>query len=100
MTTAKAETEVVPQTDQTEGISTQSHILAIDIGGTGLKAALLNGEGEMLSERLRVDTPHPCTPDELAEALVKLVEPLTGFDRVSVGFPGSCVTGRLSLRQI
>ena len=32
-------------------------ILAIDIGGTGLKAAVIGREGEFLSERLRVKTP-------------------------------------------
>lgn len=67
---------------------TDARILAIDIGGTGLKAAILDSEGEILTERLRVDTPQPCKPDELVNALVDLVEPLTGFDCVSVGFPG------------
>ena len=72
-----------------------ARILAIDVGGSGLKAAILNGEGEMQSERLRVDTPHPCTPGELVKALVKLVEPLAGFDRVSVGFPGVVRNGKI-----
>jgi polyphosphate glucokinase len=62
--------------------------LAIDIGGTGLKASVLDMKGEMLVERVRVDTPHPCTPEVLVEALVALVKPLPDFDRISVGFPG------------
>ena len=88
MTTAKAEIEPAAQMDPSEGTSPQARILAIDVGGTGLKAAILNSEGEMLTERLRVETPHPCKPDDLVEALVKLVEPLAGCDCVSVGFPG------------
>ena len=88
MTTAKPEVEQGAQTDQTDDAPTTSRILAIDIGGSGLKAAVLNSDGEMLTERLRVKTPQPCKPDELVEALVKLVEPLGGFDCVSVGFPG------------
>src|SRR5512144_1608670 len=68
--------------------ATDARILAIDIGGTGLKAAILNGGGEILTERVRVETPHPCKPESLVDALVNLVEPLGGFECVSVGFPG------------
>ena len=64
------------------------HILAIDIGGTGLKAALLDLEGNMLTDRVRVKTPHPCTPSQMVDILVELVKPLGEFDRISVGFPG------------
>lgn len=81
-------------TDQTQPTS-DARILAIDIGGTGLKAALLNVDGEMLTERHRVETPHACRPEELVEALVNLVEPLSGFDYVSVGFPGVVRNGKI-----
>jgi len=70
-------------------------ILSIDIGGTGLKAAILNGEGELVTERLRVETPHPCTREQLIGALTRLVEPLKGFDCVSVGFPGVVRNGKI-----
>ncbi|SIN91289.1 polyphosphate glucokinase [Paraburkholderia phenazinium] len=66
-------------------------ILAIDVGGTGLKAAIIDANGKMLTERLRVATPHPCTPEQLVDALVKLVEPLVAAHpptRISIGFPG------------
>lgn len=72
-----------------------ARILAIDVGGTGLKAAILSIEGEMLTERLRVETPHPCKPDDLVGALVKLVEPLGDFTCVSVGFPGVVRHGKI-----
>ncbi len=75
--------------------SPDTRILSIDIGGIGLKAALLNVNGEMLTERLRVETPHPTTPDGLVDALVKLVEPLRGYDFVSVGFPGVVRGGKI-----
>jgi polyphosphate glucokinase len=68
--------------------SANSRILAIDIGGTGLKAAVLNYEGEMLTERVRIDTPHPTTRESLLEALENLIQPLGNYDLVSVGFPG------------
>lgn len=62
--------------------------LAIDIGGTGLKAAVLDAEGHMLEKRVRVHTPDDATPKAVLEALVHLVEPLPAFDRISIGFPG------------
>jgi polyphosphate glucokinase len=66
-------------------------ILAVDVGGTGLKAAILDAHGKMLTERVRVATPHPCTPEQLVDALVKLVEPINAQQpptHVSIGFPG------------
>jgi polyphosphate glucokinase len=72
-----------------------SRILAIDIGGTGLKAAILDFDGNMLTERVRMATPHPLTKELLIESLQSLVEPLTGYDFVSVGFPGVVRRGRI-----
>ena len=65
-------------------------ILAIDIGGSGCKAAVLDAEGNMITERERIKTPHPCTSAVLLETLLKLVEPLkvVEFNRISMGFPG------------
>jgi polyphosphate glucokinase len=62
--------------------------LAIDIGGSGLKAMLLDPAGKPISERERVATPEAPTPALVLEDLDKLAEMLPGFDRVSVGFPG------------
>jgi polyphosphate glucokinase len=69
--------------------------LAIDVGGTGLKAAVLDVEGQMVTERARIDTPYPCPPPVLVESLVALTEPLGDFHRVSVGFPGLVREGRV-----
>ncbi len=62
--------------------------LAIDVGGTGLKAALLDAKGQMIGERVRVPTPAPGEPAAIVDALVKLVAPLPDYHRVSIGFPG------------
>lgn len=64
------------------------HTLAIDIGGTGLKAAVLDAEGHMLDKRVRVRTPADPTPEAVIEALAHLVARLPEFDRISIGFPG------------
>jgi polyphosphate glucokinase len=63
-------------------------ILAIDVGGTGLKAAIIGADGHMESERLRVATPHPCTPEQLVDTLAQLVAPLAE----PPPFPASCAT--------
>jgi len=68
--------------------------LAFDIGGSGLKASLLDERGEMITERARVDTPKPCPPALLLEKLKELTAELPPFDRVSVGFPGPVRKGR------
>jgi polyphosphate glucokinase len=62
--------------------------LAIDIGGTGLKASVLDSSGQMAVKRVRVPTPIPCTPEIMLDALAQLVAPLPRFDRISIGFPG------------
>ncbi|HEV8131654.1 MAG TPA: ROK family protein [Acidobacteriota bacterium] len=69
--------------------------LAIDVGGTGLKASVLDSRGRMMADRVRIDTPYPCPPRVLVEALNKLIKPLPAFDRVSVGFPGVVRAGRI-----
>jgi polyphosphate glucokinase len=62
--------------------------LAIDVGGTRLKAGLLDQNGTMVTGPDRVDTPTHATPQAVLDALVGLGTPLGHFDRISVGFPG------------
>lgn len=69
--------------------------LAIDIGGTGLKASVLDAKGVMVTDRVRVDTPYPCPPRTLVTSLQKLTADLPEFQRVSVGFPGLVRHGRV-----
>jgi polyphosphate glucokinase len=69
--------------------------LAIDIGGTGLKASVLDAKGEMMAARVRVPTTYPLPPEGLVQALADLVQPLPTYDRVSAGFPGMIREGRV-----
>lgn len=67
------------------------YTLAIDVGGTGLKASVLNAGGTMVADRVRVATTYPMPPTGeggMVPALVELVRDLPEADRVSVGFPG------------
>lgn len=69
--------------------------LAIDIGGSGLKAVVLTHDGEMLSERARHETPYPLTPQRLLDELTELAATQPEHDRVSVGFPGAVRRGQV-----
>jgi polyphosphate glucokinase len=69
--------------------------LAIDIGGTGIKGALLGPDGEMRSDRVKVKTPYPMPPEHLVEVLERFAQRLGGFDQVAVGFPGVVREGRI-----
>jgi polyphosphate glucokinase len=62
--------------------------LSIDIGGSGLKAMLLDPAGKPASERQRVVTPAEPAPELVLKGLDELRKLLPKFDRVSVGFPG------------
>ncbi len=69
--------------------------LAIDVGGTRLKAGLLDATGTMVAGPNRVDTPSRPVPQTVVEALVNLASPLGHFDRISVGFPGVVRAGQV-----
>jgi len=63
-------------------------VLGIDIGGSGMKGALVNSEtGEMLTERYRIPTPSSRKPKEMAEVVKKIVEHFDHKGPVGVGFP-------------
>ena len=75
--------------DDSSGIRT----LAIDIGGSGLKMIVLDGEGRPITERSRAPTPKNRTPDKVLAVLGQQIATQGEFDRISVGFPGIVVDG-------
>jgi polyphosphate glucokinase len=62
--------------------------LCIDIGGTGIKAIVLDAAGKPITERGRIPTPKPATPAAVFRVIEELALAQGDFDRVSVGFPG------------
>ena len=62
--------------------------LAIDIGGTHVKASVLDPAGKMLAPEVMELTPHPTMPRALLGAIAHLAEQLPPFERISAGFPG------------
>jgi polyphosphate glucokinase len=69
--------------------------LAIDVGGSGIKASVLDDVGQMEQDRVRIPTPYPLSPQKLITVIVDLVKPLPVYDRVSLGFPGMVRHGRI-----
>lgn len=68
--------------------NTRPITLTIDIGGSGIKALRLDPKGQPLTERFRIPTPQPPTPQAVIHTIMEIAEALQPFDRVSVGFPG------------
>ncbi len=69
--------------------------LSVDVGGSGFKASVLDSLGQMVADRVRVDTPYPCTPERFVEEVSGLVAGLPSHHRASVGFPGLVRSGRV-----
>jgi polyphosphate glucokinase len=63
-------------------------ILGVDIGGSGIKGAIVDTDnGELITERHRIATPQPATPEAVAETLKQLVCHFEWNQTVGCGFP-------------
>jgi len=73
-----------------------SNVLGIDVGGTGIKGAVVNtATGELLTERIKYKTPQPATPKVMTEVMKKIVLDFSWFGgRVGVGFPAIIKDGK------
>lgn len=67
--------------------------LVVDIGGTGIKAMVVNEIGEPIGERVRLPTPKRKTPPSVLKTIRRLAKLSGRFHRVSVGFPGTIRNG-------
>jgi polyphosphate glucokinase len=83
------------ETPSSRILSASAHpvTLSIDIGGSGIKAMLLDPRGKPLCERERVPTPAIPTPQAVLRVFDELRARLPKFDRVSIGFPGVIKNG-------
>ena len=63
-------------------------VLGIDIGGSGMKGALVNSvTGELQTERYRLRTPESRKPNEMAAVLKQIVDHFDHHGPVGCGFP-------------
>ncbi|WP_348788025.1 polyphosphate--glucose phosphotransferase [Leifsonia sp. NPDC080035] len=72
-------------------MSGQKHAIGIDIGGTGIKGALVDlDSGELVSDRVKLPTPEGGKPDDIVETTKKIVDQLAAEEPdapVGVCFP-------------
>jgi len=72
--------------------------LGIDIGGTGIKGALVNVEtGEQEGERLRIPTPQPASPDAVSEVVSEIIAHFNYKGPVGIAFPSIVRLGVIHL---
>jgi polyphosphate glucokinase len=72
---------------------TSPKFLSIDIGGSHIKATILNDAGALQMDYDKVPTPTPATPENIVNTIKKLVKSFPAYDMVSVGFPGYVKNG-------
>lgn len=71
-------------------------LLGIDIGGSGIKGALVDSEkGTLIGERYRIKTPNPAPPDEVAAIIKQIVEHFEWKDDVGCTFPSVVKDGKV-----
>jgi polyphosphate glucokinase len=68
--------------------------LGIDVGGSGIKGAIVDTKtGNLLTNRLRLKTPHPATPMAVIATIKKLVKEFKYTGPLGVGFPAIVLDG-------
>ena len=70
-------------------------VLGMDIGGSGIKAAIVDTKsGELISERYRIATPKPATPDAIANVVQEIVEHFNWKKAIGCSFPTTIIDGK------
>ena len=69
-------------------ILTSSKILGIDIGGSGIKGAIVNIEnGELETDVFRLVTPEISTPENIANTVNEIIKHFNWSSKIGIGFP-------------
>ena len=70
-------------------------VLGMDIGGSGIKAAIVDTKsGELLSERHRIATPKPATPEAIAKVVQEMVTHFNWKKAIGCSFPTTIIDGK------
>ena len=91
-----------PRATRAKSGATGALAIGVDVGGSGVKAAVVDtASGLLVSERIRVPTPTPSTPDKVGATIGRLIKRLVKSAAVpadipvGVGLPGVAMEGRL-----
>src|SRR5690242_17504047 len=68
-------------------------LVGVDVGGSGIKAALVDLVDGRAAGRVRVETPQPATPDAVASTVADLVRDLEGTGTIGCTLPGVITNG-------
>lgn len=69
-------------------------ILGIDIGGSGIKGALVNVQkGALVEERYRIDTPQPAKPEKVGDVVAEIVQHFNWNGAIGCTFPSVIKSG-------
>lgn len=69
------------------------HTLAVDVGGSAVKATVLAPDGSPLAEPVRIPVEYPCPPERMLDYFAQLQRDLPPAERVGIGFPGMVRAG-------
>ncbi len=68
--------------------TTPTHILGIDVGGSGIKGAPVDTQaGKLLAERLRIKTPDKAEPHPVGEVVAQIAQSFEWKGPIGIGFP-------------
>ena len=79
---------IPPSTSRPRAPAAAPFTLGVDIGGTNIKASVLDAAGVLAAEQIRSPTPKPATPQAVLDTIARLAAQLPPFHRISVGLPG------------
>jgi len=82
--------------DQPTAVASAPFTLAVDIGGSNVKASVLSAAGALAAAQIRAPTPKPATPQAVLDLIGSLAAQLPTFQRISVGFPGVVQGGQIA----
>ncbi len=68
-------------------------ILCIDIGGSHIKATVINYDGNFLQKYEREKTPSPPSPENIVKLVLEIASRFPQYDKVTAGFPGYVKNG-------
>jgi polyphosphate glucokinase len=67
--------------------------IGVDVGGSGVKAALVDLETGVATGRMRVETPQPATPDAIAKSVAELVDRFDAPGAIGCTLPAVVLNG-------
>src|SRR6185436_7090550 len=65
--------------------------LAIDIGGTLIKTAIVDEDGALISEFVTTPTPKPATPEVVIALIARVINRCRSLAGYPLAFPASCI---------